>query len=757
MSKMVWIILLQMLWGALNAQYKEYPKLQKLFDAGKYEKCIKKAESYSKKESKEPLPYLYAMKSWLAIADNDDENRSAINKAIAAARKGMRKDKEDKLYERFYEDYDLLHKKAFEKADGLVKNGKCSQAIRIYGNINELFGDRLSNYKKSLCMLLDENTANDGFILLRNTIIGVYKDYKTAQPITTVPEGFARLSNEYLLRAYFYNAEDVLRKGVEVFPADTAIRNEMVSQSTTIFKTSIQSDLRKDLYKLRNHLLWVDSCYAMYPPVQTMLKETNYKIINQYIKYEYTSPDSVLGFIKQCSQYDTAIYSTNAINLHLISLYNNHEVRRIDGALDNLTKVLINLNLPYADNAHKAPAQYVFDYLLQLDNYGVAAYFIKQAKTLYPKDKAMLNQMQVSLENKLVELLTAAPKEPASLDLADKFTAIAPANKKLSEIEKGIYYDILKTYKETSTYSAFYTIVNRGLSRFVADPTMMKMKKEMAIKDFNENCLKNRIEDFKEMKVIFHVATCTPGKVDTAANIKFTNMLNYLRRQAGVYDSCFLDAELNEMAQQAALMMKARNDLSHSPDEKWKCYSLKGKKGAGSSNLSLGYSGTDALLGQVEDDGDNNSSVGHRRWVLNPYNKVFGHGSTDNTMALYVFGKYFNNPAKDKLPQWNKETFVSWPPKDFAPIALVPQRWSFSLEDADYGKAKITVTLKGKKVNISTEDAQQGYGLNTLVWKMNDKITPGDVYTITITNVGVIGKTTTQNYTYTIEVLDLDF
>jgi tetratricopeptide (TPR) repeat protein len=250
MSKMVWIILLQMLWAQLNAQYKEYPKLQKLYDAGKYEKCIKKAEGYSKNESKEPLPYLYAMKSWLAIADNDDENKSAVNKAIAAARKAMRKDKEDKLYERFYNDYDLLNKKAFAKADALVKNGKCSQAIRIYGNINELFGDRLSNYKKSLCMLQDENMVNDGFILLRNTIIGVYKDYKSAQPVTPIPDGFARLSKEYLKRAYFYNAEDVLRKGVEVFPADTIIRNEMLEQSTSIFKTSIQSDLRKDLYKL---------------------------------------------------------------------------------------------------------------------------------------------------------------------------------------------------------------------------------------------------------------------------------------------------------------------------------------------------------------------------------------------------------------------------------------------------------------------------------------------------------------------------
>lgn len=757
MSKMVWIVLLQLLLSTAQAQYKQYPKLQKLFEANKYDKCIKKAEKYAKEDSKEPIPNLYLMKCWLAIDedDNHDKQKSAINKALSAGRKAIRKDKNDKLYDEFYDDFEQLKQRAFEKADQLVKDGKCGQAIRFYDNINELFGDRLSNYKKSLCMLTDTFQKADGFILLRNTVLGIYKDYKTGEEVTQIPQAFARLSKEYLKRNYYFNAEDILRKGVEVFPNDTAIRSELVAQVKGTYTATIISDYTKDLNKLRNHLLWADSCYPRYEEVQTMLKTTNYKMLTLSIQYDYDKPQVTLDFIKQCAAYDSTIYGSIAINNHLITLYSNTDIRRVDGALDNLTRVLIEYNSSNAKAANIPSAQYVFNFLLQQDNYEVAAYFIKQSKTLYPKDKKMLADMQIALENKLVQLLAAAPKELASLDLAEKFTTIAPANKKLPEIERTIYHDILKPMVQGQNFSLFFATVNRGLARFTGDPTMMKLKKEMVIKDFNQNFLTNQITSFGEMKVVYHVGTCTPGKVDSLANKKFIGLLNYLRRQTGMYDSCVLDAELNEIAQQAALMMTARNDLDHYPDSSWKCFTIKGKRGAGSSNLSLGHSGTDALLGQLEDDGDNNYSVGHRRWILNPHNKVFGHGSTDKSMALYVFGKYYNNPEKDRLPKWNKETFVSWPPKDYAPAPLVPRRWSFSLDEGDFSKAKISITLKGKPVKIKTEPQQQGYGLNTVVWRMENEIKAGDVYTIKITGVAAYGKTTTQNYTYTVEILDL--
>lgn len=757
MRYMVWIIILQLLANTLNAQYNNYPKLVKLFDAEKYDKCIKKAEKYADKDRKELIPQVYLMKCWLKIADDPEHEyqRRAIGKAISAARRIKRKDKDMVLFDRFMDDFVTLQLKAFAKADADMEEGRCSHAIRVYDDINEIFDDATSAYKKSLCLLTSDFKKKEGFILLRNTMLRLYSNYKKNKAHAKLPQGFARLSKEYLDRRYFYNAEDVLRKGIEVFPNDTSIRSETVRQVVLKYDANITSDYQKDLLELRDRLLWADSSFNDYPAIIAMLKETDKHIIEQYIKYDYDKPQKAVDFINQCKKHSPKQYTNDSINNYLASLYNDNSIRRIEGALPNLTKVIIAINKAPADGANKPTAQYVFDYILNQGNYEIAAYFIKQAQQLYPQDKKMLAAMQQSLESLLVELLTDVEKDEISLDLAEKFSSIAPDNKKLKQLEYGLYTNMLKQYAADSNFSAFTTISIRGLSRFPKDIEMLKMKKEMVIKDFNQNFAPNLIEDAKEMKVVYHIATCTPGKVAPEANKKFIGLLNYLRRQAGVYDSCFLDDELNEWSQQAALMMTAANELSHSPDSTWKCFTRYGKKAAGSSNLSLGYGGTKALLGQMEDNGAGNGAVGHRRWVLNPFNKVFGHGSTDKSMSLYVFGKRFDDPIKNERPEWDSKQFISWPPKDFAPKTLVPERWSFSLENADFGKAQISVTKKGRRVKIKPEKVSNGYGLNTCVWKMPDDVQAGDVYTITIKNIGILAESKPKSFTYTIEILDL--
>lgn len=757
MQKMVWIIIFQLLAATVGAQYKEFPKLQKLFDAGKYDKCIKKAEKYAKNDKKELVPQVYLMKSWLAIDEDVSHkyNKTAINKALTAARKITRKDDESILFDRYLDDFVSLKEKAFTKADALVNEGKCNNAIKVYDNINAIFNDAPSAYKKSLCMLADEYQNKDGFVLLRNTVLGIYSNYKKSNSYDELPQAFARLSKEYLQRHYYTNAEDILRKGIELFPKDTSIRDEMVGQISQLYQTGITSDYQKDLQQLRSKLLWADSSYTDYEPVNEMLLKTNDRILELYIKFELDNRQKALDFIAQCQLQNTDLYTQSYINSYLISLYDQSDIRRVDGALDNLTQLILNYNTPIAQQGGQPVAQYVFSFMLDDGNYRAAAYFIAQAQKLYPKDKKMLSNMQASLESKLVDLLAEAPKEELSLNMAETFTAIAPNNKRLQQLEQNLYVEILKDYAAQNSFAHFYEVAYRGLELYPAHPEMMKLKKEMVVKDYNANYTPNLILDDAEMKVISHVPSCTPGKVSEEAQQKFINLLNYLRRQVGIYDSCFLDADLNEMAQHAALMMKAKNGLSHAPDSTWKCFSQKGKKAAGSSNLSLGHSGTNALLGQMEDNGEGNGSVGHRRWILNPYNKVFGHGSTDNSMSLYVFGKYFNDPVKDRTPYWDETQYFTWPPKDYSPITLVPKRWSFSLEDADFSSAKIKVTLKGKNVKIKPEPVVKGYAVNTCVWQMENEVKAGDVYTVTLTNVSIAGETKTKNYTYTIEILDL--
>src|SRR5215212_3680742 len=110
MMKLVWLITLFITSLFVNAQEGDYPKLQKLFEAGKYDKCIDKAEKYAKDNSKDPVPHLYIMRCWLAIDEDPghEKTNSALTKAMAAAKRVMKKDKDGEMYEQYQEDFNTL-------------------------------------------------------------------------------------------------------------------------------------------------------------------------------------------------------------------------------------------------------------------------------------------------------------------------------------------------------------------------------------------------------------------------------------------------------------------------------------------------------------------------------------------------------------------------------------------------------------------------------------------------------------------------
>ena len=89
---------------------------------------------------------------------------------------------------------------------------------------------------------------------------------------------------------------------------------------------------------------------------------------------------------------------------------------------------------------------------------------------------------------------------------------------------------------------------------------------------------------------------------------------------AGLNANIKLSDDLNNKAQEAAFMMAYQNTLSHYPNEDWNYFTEIGAAAAKNSNLSLGlnfpYYGPAGIDGQIEDAGDNNKNLGHRRWIL---------------------------------------------------------------------------------------------------------------------------------------------
>ena len=103
--------------------------------------------------------------------------------------------------------------------------------------------------------------------------------------------------------------------------------------------------------------------------------------------------------------------------------------------------------------------------------------------------------------------------------------------------------------------------------------------------------------------------------------------LNWYRRMAGL-GTVEEDEDSSAGAQQTALMMLAEGRVSHEPGSSWACYSSTGRSFAG-SNLGLGTSvgGLAGIDGYMQDPGEHNAEVGHRRWILYPQTVEMGTGN----------------------------------------------------------------------------------------------------------------------------------
>ena len=254
---------------------------------------------------------------------------------------------------------------------------------------------------------------------------------------------------------------------------------------------------------------------------------------------------------------------------------------------------------------------------------------------------------------------------------------------------------------------------------------------------------------------------CDPGTVDQAYHDATLLRVNFFRVMAGLPGDITFDAELSAMCQDAALEMIANQQLSHFPPSTWDCYTTAGAEAARSSNIAIGFHGPAAVDAYVEDSGDGNVVVGHRRWILYPPQEVMGSGSTtvrngffNGSNSLWVFNKprgVFG--ARPATPEW-----VAWPPPGFVPYQVVYDRWSLSYDRSrsDFSSATVQMTHEGEGLSLSvvSRDAV-GFGDNTIVWEpdIGNAAPESDmVYTVTVRGVEI--DEVIQDFTYTVTVFD---
>ncbi len=192
--------------------------------------------------------------------------------------------------------------------------------------------------------------------------------------------------------------------------------------------------------------------------------------------------------------------------------------------------------------------------------------------------------------------------------------------------------------------------------------------------------------------------------------------VNFYRAMAGVGSVDFRD-DWNQKAAAAALMMAGENSLSHTPSPAWAFYTADGAEAAGKSNLALGNTGPLAIAAYVEDSGDNNERVGHRRWILYPPSIEMGSGDAFTKGA-------FGANALWVLPDWTRlsarqprDNYVAWPPPGNVPNTLVYERFSFSLDGADFKRAKVSVRDGKQRVRTKVVNRETGTGSPGIVFE----------------------------------------
>ncbi|MBV7537413.1 DUF4214 domain-containing protein [Duganella sp. sic0402] len=259
-------------------------------------------------------------------------------------------------------------------------------------------------------------------------------------------------------------------------------------------------------------------------------------------------------------------------------------------------------------------------------------------------------------------------------------------------------------------------------------------------------------------------ASGAAGTVSKAYQDSTLLRINWFRAMAGLSSNTVLVDEYNAKDQQAAMIMSTNGQLSHYPPATWKNYTADGYDGASHSNLAL-YAGVQAVDSYINDFGDSNFPVGHRRWLLYPQNSHFGSGSVPGgtyngvtywpANALWTVSSDFGT-ARPKV----RDDYVAWPPRGYVPYQVTYKRWSISYPDADFKQAKVVVTLNGANVPLTQEEVHDGYGENTLVWKITNipeyglmgKPATDQRYSVTVSNVLVQGKPVT--YAYDVTVFD---
>jgi len=270
--------------------------------------------------------------------------------------------------------------------------------------------------------------------------------------------------------------------------------------------------------------------------------------------------------------------------------------------------------------------------------------------------------------------------------------------------------------------------------------------------------------------VVPNISSCYAGTLSEQEKTKVLTYVNNIRKTHGL-PAVEYNAKKDIQQQRAALIGAANAELNHYPSEDDHCYTSDGYQGCSYSNLSLwGSSESDWPQSEIHINNWmtelNSTSIGHRRWILDPFLKYITFGRVIGTPKRGEY-KYVSSAAMlikhDEeadisnldveyiaYPQGNNYSAVLFSPNAFLSFSVLADNVTKNNNSSvDFSNSEITVLVGAQELIVKEVSYDnQGYGLpNNIQWKV-EGLAKSVIYEVKISNVKVGGVAKDFEYTF---------
>lgn len=270
-----------------------------------------------------------------------------------------------------------------------------------------------------------------------------------------------------------------------------------------------------------------------------------------------------------------------------------------------------------------------------------------------------------------------------------------------------------------------------------------------------------------------NINTCQAGVLAQKYKTEALNTLNNIRALHGLKPVAY-DYTRDDEVMQAALITAANpnNDLTHYPKKNLPCYTEAGDNASQTSNLGLRWSTSQIVWQNNFSDIQNvvisamtekySSSIGHRRWLLNPFLTKVAVGAVLSSSNPFKEGSAMKviYPADSVTATTNRTGLIAYPYHDYpakyfeknVPLSMsifYDQKALWNNSNVDYSQATVQVTERSSSALQSISNVafdNKGSGLPNSIQFNFDALSYNTTYEVKVSNVKVKGVATNYNY-----------